>query len=119
MTVNGGGRRPYRGDQRAGQRHRHPGPEALPYLFERFYRVDQSRARASGGSGIGLTISRHLVWAMGGELTAVSEGLRVQGSCFTFALPLVAETVKRLTRDNRRSGGVSSLTCERMLLRRI
>lgn len=62
-------------------------PEALPYLFERFYRVDQSRARTSGGSGIGLTISRHLVWAMGGELTAVSAGPN-QGSCFTFTLPL-------------------------------
>ena len=64
--------------------------EALPYLFERFYRVDQSRARASGGSGIGLTISRHLVWAMGGELTAVSDGPG-KGSCFTFTLPLVRE----------------------------
>ncbi len=61
--------------------------DALPYLFERFYRVDQSRARVSGGSGIGLTISRHLVWAMGGELTAVSDGLG-KGSCFTFTLPL-------------------------------
>ncbi len=61
--------------------------ESLPYLFERFYRVDQSRARASGGSGIGLTISRHLVWAMGGELTAVSAGPG-KGSCFTFTLPL-------------------------------
>lgn len=64
--------------------------EAMPYLFERFYRVDQSRARVSGGSGIGLTISRHLVWAMGGELTAVSEGVG-QGSCFTFTLPLILE----------------------------
>ncbi|MBK8899998.1 MAG: HAMP domain-containing protein [Anaerolineaceae bacterium] len=61
--------------------------ESLPYLFERFYRVDQSRSRTSGGSGIGLTISRHLVWAMGGELTAVSDGLG-QGSCFAFTLPL-------------------------------
>jgi histidine kinase len=64
--------------------------EALPYLFERFYRVDQSRARVSGGSGIGLTISRHLVWAMGGELTAVSDGTD-QGSCFTFTLPLASD----------------------------
>lgn len=63
--------------------------EALPYLFERFYRVDQSRSRTSGGSGIGLTISRHLVWAMGGELTAVSSGIN-QGSCFTFTLPLLS-----------------------------
>ena len=64
-------------------------PEALPYIFERFYRVDASRARRSGGSGIGLTISRHLVWAMGGELTAVSPGPD-QGSTFRFTLPLAA-----------------------------
>ncbi len=62
--------------------------EALPYIFERFYRVDRSRARSSGGSGIGLTISRHLTWAMGGDLTATSPGPN-QGSTFTFTLPLV------------------------------
>jgi histidine kinase len=60
--------------------------EALPFLFERFYRVDASRARLSGGSGIGLTISRHLVWAMGGELSAASPGVGL-GSTFTFTLP--------------------------------
>ncbi len=62
--------------------------EALPYVFERFYRVDPSRARQSGGSGIGLTISRHLAWAMGGELTAYSAGLG-QGSTFCFRVPQV------------------------------
>ncbi|HZD57707.1 MAG TPA: ATP-binding protein, partial [Anaerolineales bacterium] len=36
-------------------------PEHLPHLFTRFYRVDKSRSRAGGGSGIGLTIARHLV----------------------------------------------------------
>lgn len=61
--------------------------DAIPYLFERFYRVDQSRARKSGGSGIGLTISRHLVWAMGGEIAVESAGLN-KGSTFTFTLPL-------------------------------
>jgi histidine kinase len=61
--------------------------DALPYIFERFYRVDASRTRQSGGSGIGLTISRYLVWAMGGELTAVSEGTG-KGSTFSFTLPL-------------------------------
>lgn len=61
--------------------------EELPFLFERFYRVDHSRSRKSGGSGIGLTISRHLIWAMGGELTAHSEGIGT-GSTFTFTLPL-------------------------------
>lgn len=61
--------------------------EAIPLLFERFYRVDQSRTRKSGGSGIGLTISRRLVWAMGGDITAHSDGPD-QGSTFTFTLPL-------------------------------
>lgn len=62
-------------------------PDSLPYIFERFYRVDSSRSRSSGGSGIGLTISRHLAWAMGGELTAASEGPG-KGSTFLFTLPL-------------------------------
>jgi histidine kinase len=62
-------------------------PDALPYLFERFYRVDSSRSRRSGGSGIGLTISRHLARSMQGELVATSPGLD-QGSTFTLTLPL-------------------------------
>lgn len=64
--------------------------ESLPYVFERFYRVDRSRARSSGGSGIGLTIARHLVWAMGGELHASSAGTG-QGSTFWFTLPLTRD----------------------------
>lgn len=62
--------------------------ESLPYVFERFYRVDPSRARNSGGSGIGLTISRHLAWAMGGEIVVTSEGTN-KGSTFTLTLPLI------------------------------
>ncbi|NNJ13403.1 HAMP domain-containing protein [Chloroflexales bacterium ZM16-3] len=61
--------------------------DSLPYVFERFYRVDPSRARSSGGSGIGLTISRHLAWAMGGEILAASDGPG-QGSTFTLVMPL-------------------------------
>jgi histidine kinase len=60
--------------------------EELPLIFERFYRVDRSRARASGGSGIGLTIARHLAWAMGGDLSAASPGPG-KGSTFTLTLP--------------------------------
>lgn len=60
--------------------------EALPFIFERFYRVDDSRSRDSGGSGVGLTISRHLAWMMGGELTAASEGAG-RGSTFVLLLP--------------------------------
>jgi histidine kinase len=59
----------------------------LALIFERFYRVDRSRSRASGGSGIGLTIARHLAWAMGGDLTATSAGPG-QGSSFTLTLLL-------------------------------
>ena len=61
--------------------------EHLPFLFTRFYRVDKSRARVGGGSGIGLTIARHLVEAHGGRIWAESPGPG-QGSTFTFTLPL-------------------------------
>jgi signal transduction histidine kinase len=61
--------------------------EHLPHIFERFYRVDKSRARQSGGSGIGLAIARHLVYAQGGEIWAESAGPG-QGAAFHFTLPL-------------------------------
>jgi histidine kinase len=64
-------------------------PEHLPHVFERFYRVDKSRSRAGGGSGIGLTIARHLVTAHGGHMWANSPGLD-KGSTFGFSLPLTA-----------------------------
>jgi len=60
--------------------------EHLRHVFERFYRVDKSRSRAGGGSGIGLTIAHHLVDAHHGRLTAVSPGPD-QGSTFTVTLP--------------------------------
>ncbi len=60
----------------------------LPHIFERFYRVDKSRSRrAGGGSGIGLTIARHLIEAQGGRIWVESEGLG-RGSTFKFTLPV-------------------------------
>ena len=59
--------------------------EDLPDIFERFYRVDKSRARATGGSGLGLTIARRLVEAHGGTIEALSEPGK--GSRFSFTLP--------------------------------
>lgn len=61
--------------------------EHLPHLFTRFYRVDKSRSRAGGGSGIGLTIVKHLVEAHDGQVWADSQG-EGRGSSFGFSLPV-------------------------------
>jgi signal transduction histidine kinase len=60
--------------------------EELPLIFERFYRVDKSRTRKTGGSGLGLTIAKRLVEAHGGKIEVKSEP--GQGSIFTFTLPV-------------------------------
>ena len=61
-------------------------PEQLERVFERFYRVDPSRSRALGGSGIGLAIARALAEAMGGRVDAQSEG-EGRGATFQVVLP--------------------------------
>jgi signal transduction histidine kinase len=62
--------------------------EHLGRVFERFYRVEKSRSRSAlfGGSGVGLSISRALVEAMGGRIWAESPGLGC-GAVFYFTLP--------------------------------
>lgn len=62
------------------------GAEHLPHVFDRFYRADPARARATGGSGIGLSIARALVHAHGGTITAHSQGPGT-GAAFTVTLP--------------------------------
>ncbi len=62
-------------------------PEHLDNIFTRFYRVDKSRSRHAGGSGIGLTITKHLVEAHGGKIWVESEG-KDKGSTFFFTLPI-------------------------------
>lgn len=58
----------------------------LPHIFERFYRSDASRARHSGGFGLGLSITRDLVKAMGGSVSA--ERMAQGGSRFIVTLPV-------------------------------
>ena len=60
--------------------------EHLPYIFNRFYRVDPSRSREMGGSGLGLAIAQAIVKAHGGTITAVSDGPG-QGTTVRFELP--------------------------------
>jgi signal transduction histidine kinase len=64
--------------------------EQLAHVFERFYRGDPSRDRASGGAGLGLAIVRELVEAMGGQVSA--ESVVGQGSRFSFTLPLAGRS---------------------------
>ena len=61
-------------------------PEHLPYVFDRFYRVDKSRARQTGGAGLGLAIAKQLVVAHGGSIKV--ESAPGPGTTFTFTLPV-------------------------------
>ena len=60
-------------------------PEALPHVFERFYRVDKARSRKSGGSGLGLAIVKNMVERNQGQISV--ESTPGQGTVFTVTFP--------------------------------
>ena len=60
--------------------------EALPHIFERFYRVDKARSRHLGGTGLGLAICREIIEHFGGEI-GVLESREEEGSTFYFTIP--------------------------------
>jgi len=60
-------------------------PEDLPWIFDRFYRGEKSRSRATGGAGLGLAIARGIVEAHGGRIWA--ESAQGRGARIRFTLP--------------------------------
>jgi len=63
--------------------------EDLPYIFDRFYRVDKARNRGHGGSGLGLSIARWIAQAHGGNIDVMSEV--GEGTTFTIILPVLVK----------------------------
>ena len=75
-------------------------PDHVPHVFERFYKVDSSRANGSGGSGLGLSISRAIVERHGGTLAVAS---RPGHTVFTIRLPRASATDERPTQNSQSS----------------
>ena len=70
-------------------------PQHLPRLFERFYRVDKARSRKAGGSGLGLSIVKHIAAVHGGKVLVESE--TGKGSTFSMVLPYSPRTIEHST----------------------
>jgi two-component system sensor histidine kinase SenX3 len=72
-------------------------PEEQARVFERFYRVDESRDRTTGGTGLGLSLVKHIALSHRGEVTLFSQpGV---GSTFTIRLPRLVDNSKEKTHE--------------------
>ena len=79
--------------------------DAIPRIFERFFRVDKARSRDLGGTGLGLSIAKHIIEGLGGEIFCQSK--LNEGSEFSFTLPLSspesdAKGIKTVEKEYRR-----------------
>jgi two-component system sensor histidine kinase BaeS len=83
-------------------------PGDLPHVFNRFWRADRSRSRATGGRGLGLAITRQLVAAHGGTVSVVSA--LGEGTTFTVRLPVNCEENRTSPQEDLHIGGQSSST---------
>jgi two-component system OmpR family sensor kinase len=86
---------PGRGEVRLEVRDTGPGidPKDLPHIFDRFYRGDASRARATGNTGLGLAIARAIVQAHSGTIAA--ESAPGEGATFRVTLPGIRKHARR------------------------
>jgi signal transduction histidine kinase len=78
-------------------------PDQLETIFQEFTQVDTSTTRKTGGTGLGLPISRKLVEMHGGRLWAESKGIHGKGSSFYVDLPLeaiITEPIEKLEKEN-------------------
>ena len=90
-------------------------PDQLEQLFRPFYQVHASPDARSGGTGLGLDISRHLARLLGGEITVVSEPGR--GSRFTFHLSLGSEESAQLSLPDQRDDPGAPLALDEPFLK--
>ncbi|GLO68428.1 sensor histidine kinase [Oceanobacillus kimchii] len=73
--------------------------QKLPFIFERFYRLDESRKRDEGGAGLGLSIAKGFVEVHGGTINVTS--IKGEGTRFEVSLPIQSESVSDVEWDEK------------------